>query len=352
MRKFYVPGMIAAACLVATAQAWAGTDVGTLLQAGSNNFESATNREYLIDRDYTKAGSPGFGIKGQIDVGDAFRGEFNLLALNSSSGNVGGTTGVNELTGVFQVEVLAKILNSGGTYTYVFGPDPSFVAPGFTGLSGAKGLVAALYTGTPNYAQDFNDKAPAAMPPADSSPTNKANGPCDDGVPCPSRTVNPPSSADVSVGPYATEESFIATATDSTPFLAIGFTAPPGSGNGEGIACTTITPGLQNVLPFFTINSGTSAVLCNLELNLLAYGPGFPTSLVIAKDQPSLITPGAFVGFDLQESLRGVKNLDTPFEVASLLSGNFDTAPVPEPGTLLLFGSCLLGLGIALYRKK
>ena len=349
MRKFYVLGTIAAACLAVTAQAWAGTDVGTLLQVGPNNIESATNREYLIDRDFTKVGSPGFHKKGQIDVGDAFRGELNLLALNSSSANVGGTTGMNELTGVFQVEVLAKVLNSGGTFTYVFGPDSSFVAPGFAGLSGATGLVAALYTGTPNYAQDFNDKAPAAMPPADSTPLNKTS-PIDDGTSGP--RTSPPSSADVSTTHNTTEESFIATAMDGTPFLAIGFTAPPGSGNGEGIACTTITPGLQNVLPFFTIVSGSSAVLCNLNLNVLAYGPGFPASLVIARDQPSVITPGTFVDFDLQEALRGVKNLDTAFEVASLLSGNFDTAAVPEPGTLLLFGSCLLGLGIALYRKK
>jgi PEP-CTERM motif len=54
----------------------------------------------------------------------------------------------------------------------------------------------------------------------------------------------------------------------------------------------------------------------------------------------------------IRKDLGGVKNLDTPFEVSSLLAGNFDTAPVPEPGTLLLFGSCLLGLGITLYRKK
>ena len=39
VRKFYVLGMIAAACLVVAAQAWAGTDVGSWLVGGPNYFQ-------------------------------------------------------------------------------------------------------------------------------------------------------------------------------------------------------------------------------------------------------------------------------------------------------------------------
>src|SRR6266852_4520793 len=129
--------------------------------------------------------------KGQIDVGDSLRGLFNIPILNSGSANLGGLTPNDELTGLLQMKVIAKTFNRpSGTYDYLFGPDPSFTAPGFPGLSGATGLVAALYDGsggTKNYAEDFNDPSPAAKPPADTN-TNKADGPTDDGTTSP-RTV-------------------------------------------------------------------------------------------------------------------------------------------------------------------
>jgi hypothetical protein len=334
--------------------------VGSFLVGGPNFFEQGGNREYLIDRDFTTVGSPGFGKKGQIDVGDSFRGLFNISVLNAGSANLGGLTPNNELTGVFQVKVIAKVpnaptpVNPGGTFDFLFGPDPSFTAPGFLTLSGATGLVAALYDGAggaKNYAQDFNNPSPAAKPPADAD-NNKANGPTDDGTSSP-RTV-PPKSTDVSTTNNTTEEAFLKTADDGTPFLALGFTfaptVPPTLGNGEGIVC--LGAPFDNVLPFFGLPSGSNTVHCDLDLNVLAYGVAFPSTLPIARVQPSILAPGQSVDVAIRLDLGGVKNLDTPFEVSSLLGGNFDTAPVPEPATLLLFGSCLLGLGIVLYRKK
>ena len=370
MRKFYVLGMVAAACLVVAAQTWAGTDVGSLLGGGPNYFQGGVNREYLIDRNcHTSCLTQGTlgavaPFKGQIDVGDSFRGLFNISQLNSGSANLGGLTPNDELTGIFQIMVITKtfnpptLANPSGTFDFLFGPDPSFTVPGFPGLSGATGLVAALYDGsgtgpggTKNYAEDFNDPFPAAKPPADTD-SNKTNGPADDGTSSP-RTV-PAKSTDVSVGPYVTEESFINTAKDGTPFLALGFTAaptvPPALGNGEGVVC--LGAPFDNVLPFFGLPSGSNTVHCGLDLNVLAYGTAFPSTLPIARVQPSILAPGKLVDIAIREDLGGVRNLDTPFEISSQLAGNFDTAPIPEPGTLLLFGSCLLGLGIALYRKK
>jgi len=366
VRKFYVLSMLAAACLVVAAQAWAGTDVGSLLVGGPNYFQGGMGREYLIDRNcHTPCVAQGASgavapFKGQIDVGDSLRGLFNIPALNSGSANLGGLTPNDDLTGVFQIMVIAKTFNSptlahpSGTFDFLFGPDPSFTAPGFPGLSGATGLVAALYDGagaTKNYAEDFNDPFPAAKPPADTD-NSKTNGPFDDGT-TGARTV-PPKSTDVSVGPYGTEEGFVNTAKDGTPFLALGFTAPPtvppALGNGEGIACLG-TP-FANVLPFFGLPSGSNTAHCDFDLNVLAYGAAFPSTLPIARVQPSILAPGKLVDVAIRKDLGGVKNLDTPFEGSSLLGGNFDTTPVPEPGTLLLFSSCLLGLGITLYRKK
>ena len=235
------------------------------------------------------------------------------------------------------------------TYDFLFGPDPSFTAPGFPGLSGATGLVVALYDGagaTKNYAEDFKDPAPAVVPAIHDDGTSNcgttSSSTCT-GNPG-RRFKNPPASTDVSVGPYDTEEKFIKTAQDGTPFLALGFTAAPtipvALGNGEGIAC--LGAPFANVLPFFGLPSGSNTVHCDFDLNVLAYGAAFPSTLPIARVQPSILAPGKLVDVALRDDLGGVKNLDTPFEVSSLLGGNFDTAPVPEPGTLLLFGSCLL----------
>ena len=366
VRKFAVLGLIAAACLSVAAQAWAGTDVGSLLVGGPNYFQGGVGREYLIDRNcHTPCRAEGTSgaiapYKGQIDVGDSLRGLFNIPILNSGSANLGGLTPNDELTGLLQMKVIAKTFNRpSGTYDYLFGPDPSFTAPGFPGLSGATGLVAALYDGaggTKNYAEDFKDPAPAVVPAIhDDGTPNCGTTPSSTCTGNPGRRLkNPPSSADVSVGPYDTEEKFIKTATDGTPFFALGFTAPPtvppALGNGEGIAC--LGAPFTNVLPFFGLPSGSNTAHCNFDLNVLAYGAAFPATLPIARVQPSILAPGKLVDVAIREDLGGVKNLDTPFEISSLLAGNFDTAPVPEPGTLLLFGSCLLGLGIALYRKQ
>jgi hypothetical protein len=177
------------------------------------------------------------------------RGLFNIPILNSGSANLGGLTPNDDLKGIFHVKLLAKTFNAAtlahpnGTYDFLFGPDPSFTAPGFPGLSGATGLVAALYDGsgaTKNYAEDFNDPAPAVVPAIHDDGTSNcgttASSTCT-GNPG-RRFKNPPSSTDVSVGPYGTEEDFINTAKDGTPFLALGFmsvpTIPAALGNGEG----------------------------------------------------------------------------------------------------------------------
>ena len=219
--------------------------------------------------------------------------------------------------------------------------------------------MAALYDGagaTKNYAEDFNDPAPAVVPAIhDDGTSNCGTTPSSTYTGNPGRRFkNPPSSTDVSVGPYGTEEGFLKTAQDGTPVFALGFTAPPtvppALGNGEGIAC--LGASFTNVLPFFGLPSGSNTAHCHFDLNVLAYGAAFPSTLPIARVQPSILAPGKVVEVAIRKDVGGVKNLDTPFEVSSLLAGNFDTAPVPEPGTLLLCGSGLLGLGITLYRKK
>jgi hypothetical protein len=213
-------------------------------------------------------------------------------------------------------------------YAFQLGPDPDF---GETAGNPA-GTIAKLFTSpVHNFAGDFTDPtAPVVM---------------DDGTL--SKTV-PPSAADVSIGPYDTENKFGLLATDGTPLLTLGFLGLPG----EGIAGTT-TSAFDNVLPFFTNVSGASLANFNLGLNVLAYGPAFPTStLTITRTTPSLFCGGCTVDMFLSEQLKGVADLDTPFEVASNLNGSFQTAPIPEPTTLFLFGGGLVSLGVLLRRRQ
>jgi len=293
----------------------------SLIQDGPNQA-SDENREYLIDNNFT--------LPGQLDVGDALRGSISFNTLNSVSPNVGGATGNSELSGVFQVlitSVTAIPLGPNVQYYFTFGPDPAF-----EGIYGLGAIVALFDDSTPDYAGDFDDPSPST-PPA---------GP-DDGTP--GQTV-PPSSADVSVGPYLTEEGFLSLATDGTPFITLGFLGLLGEGaDGQTISFPAGTP--PSILPSFGLTSGTSFANSNLALNVLAYGPA------AAGLQVNRITPGIFGGpvdFSLSQQLRGVYDLDTPFEVSSNTNVSFN-ATVPEPSTLLLLGFGLLGVG-TLYSRR
>ena len=130
------------------------------------------------------------------------------------------------------------------------------------------------------------------------------------------------------------------------PFLTLGFRGLPGGGDCRyDNGCFRQCPALFNNV------SGAGLANFNLGLNVLAYGPAFPTStLTITRITPSLF--GGTVDIFLSEQLKGVADLDTPFEVASNLNGSFNTAPIPEPTTLSLFGGGLVILGVLLRRRQ
>ena len=104
------------------------------------NHASDDDREYLIDRNLGVLGDwdnnaltpDTIAAVGSLDIGDSLRGIFNMNTLNSAAANVGGATGVNEWTGLFQAIVVDKsIVDFGAAGTipvYVFGPDPAFAA--------------------------------------------------------------------------------------------------------------------------------------------------------------------------------------------------------------------------------
>ena len=311
------------------------------------NQASDENREYLIDNviPLDQAGAP---IIGQLDVGDSLRGLLSINTMNSSGANVGGTTGVNEFTGVYQVKIL-NIVRSGAFGgigdQYIFGPDPNFIGTLPAGVTAPAGSMAVLFEDPSNdFTADFDDPAPSVAPPADAD-GNMTNGPSDDGTPAVRTT--PPSSADVSVGPYLTEEAFIATATNGTWFMTIGFAGLPGEG---GLGVVT-APGFGNVLTAFAYTSGSSGATANFGMNLLAMNPLYAGGLSINRVTTSPMG-GGLVDFALSQSLRGVQDLDTAFEISSNTNVSFD-AVIPEPTSMLLLGAGLLGLaGVGAKKKR
>jgi len=67
-----------------------------------------------------------------------------------------------------------------------------------------------------------------------------------------------------------------------------------------------------NVLPFFGLPSGSNRVHCDFDLNVLAYGAAFPSTLPIAKVQPSILAPGKWVDVAIREDWGGVRTSIRP----------------------------------------
>jgi len=348
----YLAILLFVSCLSVSATAG---DVLSLITEGPNHA-SDDNREYLIDRNLGQTGdwdndanTPNtVAAPGQIDVGDSLRAHLDINTVNSTSANVGGISGNDEWSGVAQIKVTDKVRIFVGpdgldntdddSYLLTFAPDPAFEADlgggqtaapvGFS--PGAGAMVVMFEDATNDAAFDFDDPAPA-LPPA---------GPDDGAAP---QTV-PPSSADVSVGPYAVEEAFIATAANGNHFWTLGFAGPDGlpmsgdeasPGPGEG----WVSQAGDRVLPFFNVSTGVLGGNFNGGLSRLFNGnAGLGDGVNVTP-----ITSGTFglVEFAASGGVRGVNDLDTPFEISSNFDIAFNVSPIEE-----LLGCRLTGGGV------
>jgi len=256
----------------------------------NTNLISDNSAEQLIDRN----GSPA----GILDVGDSLRGivGFNTYEAGGQTFGIGNGTGVDELTGLFQVIVTSKTPLGNGRYDFTFAPDPLFEA-----IYGA-GAVAALFD---DPARDF---------------------------------------ARQSCGGANTFADCEATATNGTLWATVG--GAPGSqffwSATNALDNTTLGATLPLTTPLGTFSNGVN-ILTNNTGRTFGLVPCFdPATLTV--HAVNLCGQGGVLA-----SGRIASQTPTPYDIFDNV--DYTIRLIPEPGSLALLALGLIAVGATTLRR-
>jgi hypothetical protein len=229
-----------------------------------------------------------------LDVGDTLRGIFTIdtVEQSPSTHDLGGSSGNNELTGVFEIVVTGKSC-AGLACNFAFGPSANFEA-----TYGANAMVAFYEDSANNYSR-------------------------------------------VSVGACNTTTCLEGLATEGSLFWVAGF------GSADNYWQATSLVG-DDVVNLGGAAAGQVGGVYNVALTLLTNNSGKLFNQVTCNSSAG-VPNSILVDMCGSGSLLGKGGVNTPYD--SFDNVDFTVNAVPEPTSVLLMGLGLLGMGATAIRR-